>query len=76
MASEDVIHSFFVPAFRVKHDVVPGTLQTIWFKANKTGTFKLECTQYCGLQHATMTSYIGRCSKWKKCKKWKSEKVS
>jgi cytochrome c oxidase subunit 2 len=54
MASEDVIHSFFVPAFRIKHDVVPGTLQTIWFKANKTGTFKLECTQYCGLQHATM----------------------
>jgi cytochrome c oxidase subunit 2 len=54
MASEDVIHSFFVPAFRIKHDVVPGTLETIWFKANKTGTFKLECTQYCGLQHATM----------------------
>ncbi len=58
MASEDVIHSFFVPAFRIKHDVVPGTLETIWFKANKTGVFKLECTQYCGLQHATMKGEI------------------
>ena len=58
MASEDVIHSFFVPAFRIKHDVVPGTLETLWFKANKTGTFRLECTQYCGLQHATMQGEI------------------
>jgi cytochrome c oxidase subunit II len=58
MASEDVIHSFFVPAFRIKHDVVPGTLETIWFKANKTGTFRLECTQYCGLQHATMQGQV------------------
>jgi len=58
MASEDVIHSFFVPAFRIKHDVVPGTLQTLWFRANKTGVFRLECTQYCGLQHATMGGEI------------------
>ena len=58
LASEDVIHSFFVPAFRVKHDVVPGTLETIWFKANKTGVFQLACTQYCGLQHATMKGEI------------------
>lgn len=58
MASEDVIHSFFVPAFRIKHDVVPGTLETIWFKANKTGVFRLECTQYCGLQHATMSGEV------------------
>jgi cytochrome c oxidase subunit 2 len=58
MASEDVIHSFFVPAFRIKHDVVPGTLETLWFKANKTGVFRLECTQYCGLQHATMQGKI------------------
>jgi cytochrome c oxidase subunit 2 len=58
MASEDVIHSFFVPAFRIKRDVVPGTLQTVWFKTNKTGVFKLECTQYCGLQHATMQGDI------------------
>jgi cytochrome c oxidase subunit II len=58
MASEDVIHSFFVPAFRVKHDVVPGTTETIWFEANKTGVFRLECTQYCGLQHATMAGEV------------------
>ncbi len=58
MASEDVIHSFFVPAFRIKHDVVPGTLETIWFKPTKTGVFRLECTQYCGLQHATMQGEI------------------
>src|ERR1700761_4079069 len=58
MASEDVIHSFFVPAFRIKRDVVPGTLQTIWFKADKTGVFKLECAQFCGLQHATMHGEI------------------
>lgn len=58
MASEDVIHSFFVPAFRIKHDVVPGTLETIWFKANKLGVFRLECAQFCGLQHATMTGKI------------------
>jgi cytochrome c oxidase subunit II len=58
MASEDVIHSFFVPAFRIKHDVVPGTLETIWFKADKTGVFKLECTQFCGLQHATMKGEV------------------
>jgi cytochrome c oxidase subunit 2 len=58
MASDDVIHSFFVPAFRIKHDVVPGTLETIWFKATKTGIFRLECTQYCGLQHATMQGEV------------------
>ena len=58
MASEDVIHSFFVPAFRIKHDVVPGTLETIWFKATKTGVFRLECTQFCGLQHATMQGEV------------------
>lgn len=58
MASQDVIHSFFVPAFRIKHDVVPGTYETLWFKATKTGTYKLECTQYCGLQHATMKGEV------------------
>jgi cytochrome c oxidase subunit 2 len=58
MASQDVIHSFFVPAFRIKHDVVPGTYETIWFKATKTGAYKLECTQYCGLQHATMKGEV------------------
>jgi cytochrome c oxidase subunit 2 len=58
MASEDVIHSFFIPAFRLKHDVVPGTYETIWFKAHKPGIYRLECTQYCGLQHATMQGKV------------------
>ncbi|HEY7091290.1 MAG TPA: c-type cytochrome [Tepidisphaeraceae bacterium] len=58
MASDDVIHSFFIPAFRVKRDVVPGTLETIWFKPTKTGTFKFACTQFCGLQHAGMTGEV------------------
>ncbi len=58
LASEDVIHSFFVPAFRIKHDVVPGALETIWFRASKTGVYRLECTQYCGLQHATMQGEV------------------
>jgi cytochrome c oxidase subunit 2 len=57
-ASQDVIHSFFVPAFRVKHDVVPGTSETIWFKATEPGTYMLECAQYCGTQHATMKGEI------------------
>jgi cytochrome c oxidase subunit 2 len=58
LASQDVIHSFFVPAFRIKHDVVPGTLETIWFKADKTGTYRFECTQLCGVGHAIMTGDV------------------
>jgi cytochrome c oxidase subunit 2 len=58
MASQDVIHSFFIPAFRIKHDVVPGTYETIWFKPTKPGIYKLECTQFCGAQHATMTGEV------------------
>ncbi len=58
MASEDVIHSFFVPAFRIKRDVVPGTIETLWFKPNKIGTYFLACTQFCGLQHATMQGKV------------------
>jgi len=42
----------------VKHDVVPCTLEMIWFKPTKTGTYRLECTQYCGLQHATMQGQV------------------
>lgn len=58
LASEDVIHSFFVPAFRIKHDLLPGTLEMLWFKASKEGTYGLACTQYCGLQHATMRGQV------------------
>jgi cytochrome c oxidase subunit 2 len=58
MASEDVIHSFFVPAFRVKHDVVPGRYQTLWFTAEKTGIFPLLCTEFCGTDHSRMTGRV------------------
>lgn len=57
MTSEDVIHSLFLPAFRVKADVVPGRYTTLWFKADRTGTFYLFCSQYCGVAHSKM---IGR----------------
>ena len=54
MTSEDVIHSFFVPAFRVKHDVLPGQYETMWFKPTETGRFRIQCAQFCGTQHAHM----------------------
>jgi len=54
MTSEDVIHSFFVPAFRVKQDVLPGRYTTLWFEATETGTYHLFCTEYCGTEHAAM----------------------
>jgi cytochrome c oxidase subunit 2 len=57
MTSEDVIHSFFVPAFRIKQDVVPGRYTTAWFEATKPGTYHLFCAEYCGTLHSGM---IGR----------------
>jgi cytochrome c oxidase subunit 2 len=57
MTSEDVIHSFFVPAFRVKQDAVPGRYSTLWFEAEKVGEYHLFCAEYCGSQHSRM---IGR----------------
>ncbi|MEO7918398.1 MAG: cytochrome c oxidase subunit II [Thermoanaerobaculia bacterium] len=58
MTSEDVIHSFFIPAFRVKADVVPGRYQTLWFQADRTGTFYLFCSQYCGAEHSRMVGRV------------------
>jgi cytochrome c oxidase subunit II len=58
MASEDVIHDFFVPAFRVKHDVLPGRYETLWFSADRPGTYHLFCAQFCGLDHAAMTGQV------------------
>ena len=54
MASQDVIHSFYVPAFRVKQDVIPGRYTEVWFEATTTGEYHLHCTEYCGAQHADM----------------------
>ncbi|MEZ5966567.1 MAG: cytochrome c oxidase subunit II [Planctomycetota bacterium] len=56
--SEDVLHSFFVPAMRVKRDVLPGRLQMVWFQAEKTGTFPLFCTEYCGDRHSFMIGEV------------------
>ena len=58
MATEDVIHSLFVPAFRVKMDVVPGRYTTLWFEATKTGTYHLFCAEYCGTQHSGMVGSV------------------
>ncbi len=58
LASEDVIHDFFVPAFRIKTDVVPGRYATLWFQATKTGRYHLFCSQYCGTNHAIMGGWV------------------
>lgn len=57
LISQDVIHSFFVPAFRVKQDVIPGKYSSEWFKPTRSGEYHIFCSQYCGTQHAQM---IGR----------------
>jgi cytochrome c oxidase subunit 2 len=57
ITSEDTIHSFFVPAFRIKKDAVPGRYNTAWFRATKNGTYHLFCAEYCGTEHSKM---IGR----------------
>jgi cytochrome c oxidase subunit II len=58
MTSQDVIHDFSVPAFRIKRDVLPGRYETIWFEARQPGTYHLFCTQFCGAGHATMTGDV------------------
>ena len=58
MTSQDVIHSFFVPAFRLKQDVVPGRYTSLWFTATRLGSFDLYCAEYCGSQHSQMTGRI------------------
>jgi len=58
LASEDVIHDFFVPAFRVKMDVVPGHYNTMWFRPTKPGRYHFFCSQYCGTSHAMMGGWV------------------
>jgi cytochrome c oxidase subunit 2 len=58
MGSEDVIHDFSIPAFRVKMDVVPGRLTTMWFKATVPGTYHLFCAEYCGTRHSGMIGQV------------------
>ena len=58
LASQDVIHSFFIPALRIKQDVVPGRYETMWFRADKVGRYHLFCAEYCGTDHAHMGGWI------------------
>ena len=58
MGSEDVIHSFYIPAFRVKADVIPGRYNTMWFEASKAGTYHLFCAESCGTKHSGMIGSI------------------
>ncbi|MGC1201177.1 MAG: cytochrome c oxidase subunit II, partial [Candidatus Acidiferrales bacterium] len=58
MTSQDVIHDFYIPAFRVKKDVLPGRYTSIWFEATQTGTYHLFCAQYCGADHSGMIGWV------------------
>ncbi len=58
LASEDVIHSFYIPAFRLKHDVVPGSYQTYWFQPTQPGRYHIFCAEYCGTNHSRMTGWV------------------
>jgi cytochrome c oxidase subunit 2 len=58
MTSADVIHDYFIPAFRTKRDVLPGKYTTEWFTATKPGKYRLFCNQYCGTKHGQMAGYV------------------
>ncbi len=58
LTSEDVIHSFYIPAFRVKQDAVPGRYTSLWFKATKPGVYHLFCAEYCGTEHSRMIGSV------------------
>ncbi len=78
MTSSDVLHSFFVPAFRLKQDVVPGTYTTLWFNATETGTYEVFCAEYCGTAHSGMLAKIkvvepGEYDHWQKIWEWEKQ---
>jgi len=58
LGSEDVLHDFSLPAFRVKMDAVPGKLTTMWFEATKVGTYHIFCAEYCGTKHSGMIGQV------------------
>jgi cytochrome c oxidase subunit 2 len=58
MGSEDVLHSYYIPAFRVKADVIPGRYNTMWFTAKRVGQYHLFCAEYCGTKHSGMIGTI------------------
>ncbi len=58
LTSRDVIHSFFVPAFRLKQDVLPGRYTQTWFEADRPGTYEIFCAEYCGMGHSSMLGQV------------------
>ncbi|WP_179299762.1 cytochrome c oxidase subunit II [Rubrivirga marina] len=58
MTSQDVLHSFYVPEFRIKHDVIPNRYAYVWFEAPRVGTYQVLCTEYCGTAHSNMGALI------------------
>jgi cytochrome c oxidase subunit 2 len=58
LTSEDVIHSFYIPAFRIKKDALPGRYSTVWFEATRPGRYHLFCAEYCGTKHSQMIGWI------------------
>jgi len=58
LTSQDVIHSFYLPVFRMKQDAIPGQYRTLWFQANRTGSYHLFCAEYCGTNHSKMIGQV------------------
>ena len=58
LTSKDVLHSFYIPAFRIKQDAVPGMYTSLWFKANRLGKFQVFCAEFCGTGHSAMTAKV------------------
>jgi cytochrome c oxidase subunit 2 len=75
LISQDVFHSFSIPAFRVKREAIPGRYTTVWFEATTPGTYHLFCTQYCGTNHSAMIGDIVVLTA-DDYKKWLSESTS
>lgn len=75
MISQDVLHAFFVPAFRIKKDVIPGYYHEQWFVATKPGRYHLFCAEFCGTKHSEMIGYVtvleaDEYEKWLEANKW------
>ena len=74
MTSIDVLHSFFVPSFRIKRDTVPGMVSRVNFTATKKGDFRIYCTEFCGTSHSRMRGIVRVVSK-KRFEKWLNQEV-
>ncbi len=58
LAAEDVLHSFYIPSFRIKQDAIPGRYTQVWFRADKLGDFNVFCTEFCGTEHSSMITKL------------------